>query len=304
MNLQHLRYLLSVAQTGSFTRAAAQMYVTQPAISSGIAQLEAELGVKLFNRSGRPELTIEGRTLVNYARQIQDLAEEAGDRLRKRESLRGQGFQFGAVDTAVVYLLPEILRTYLAEHPDAELSVQVSPSRDLAEDLLSNRSEFALITMPIEHPRLTIIPLYRDKLILVAGSSHAFAKRKSVTLQQVVEERLILFDEESVSRRIVDEKFVEAGVSPRVVMTMRSPEAMRKLAEAGVGISFLPYLSVETALKSGDLKQVHVKGVHLSREIGLAWKKGRYFGPAILGLISAIVSKFGKSALFEKVRQG
>jgi len=304
MNLQHLRYLLSVAQTGSFTRAAAQMYVTQPAISSGIAQLEAELGVKLFNRAGRPELTLEGRTLVNYARQIQDLAEEAGDRLRKRETLQGQGFQFGAVDTAVIYLLPDILRAYLAEHPNAELSVHVSPSRDLAEDLLSNRSEFALITMPIEHPRLRTISLYRDKLILVAGSTHPFSKRKSVTLQQVVEERLILFDEDSVSRRIVDETFGEAGVSPRVVMTMRSPEAMRKLAEAGVGVSFLPYLTVESALRSGELKEVHVKGVQLSREIGLAWKRGRYFGPAILGLISAIVSEFGRSAAFEKARHG
>src|SRR5262249_24854908 len=148
-----------------------------------------------------------------------------------------------------------------------------------------NRSEFALITMPIEHPRLTTISLYRDKLILVAGSSHAFAKKKAVTLQQVVEARRILFDEDSVSRRLVDEKFAEAGFSPRVVMTMRSPEAMRKLAEAGVGVSFLPFLTVESALKSGELKEVHVKGLHLSREIGLAWKKGRYFGPAILGLI-------------------
>jgi len=91
-------------------------------------------------------------------------------------------------------------------------------------------------------------------------------------------------------------------VSPRAVMTMRSPEAMRKLAEAGVGISFLPFLTVESALKSGELKEIHVKGVNLSREIGLAWKKGRYFGPAILGLISAIVSEFGKWAAFEKAR--
>jgi DNA-binding transcriptional LysR family regulator len=302
MNLQHLRYLLAVAQAGSFTRAAAQMYVTQPTISSGIAQLETELGVKLFNRAGRPELTLEGRTLVNYARQIQDLAEEAGDRLSKREALSGQGFQFGAIDTAVIYLLPEILRAYLSKHPDVELSVQVAPSRDLAEDLLANRSEFALITMPIENPRLTTISLFRDKLILVAGSSHAFTKKKIVTLEQIAHERLILFDENSVSRRIVDEKFAEAGVSPRVVMTMRSPEAMRKLAEAGVGISFLPFLTVESALKSGELKEIHVKGLHLSREIGLAWKNGRYFGPAIHGLISAIVSEFGKTAAFVEAR--
>ena len=82
MNLQHLRYLMAVSRTGSFTRAAASMYVTQPTVSSAIAELETELGVKLFNRNGRRvEFTIEGRTLLNYAVQIQDLVEEASDRL-------------------------------------------------------------------------------------------------------------------------------------------------------------------------------------------------------------------------------
>ena len=305
MNLQYLRYLLAVSRTGSFTRAAAAMFVTQPTVSSGIAELESELGVRLFNRIGRQvELTIEGRTLVNYAIQISDLVEEAGDRLGKREAAVGEGFQFGAIDAAVIYLLPDILRAYLAAHPVVELSVQVAPSRYLAEDLLMNRSEFALITMPFDHSRLQTLSLHRDRLLLVVGATHTFAGKRTVTLDQVVREPLILFHDDSVSRRIVDEKFAEAGVSPRVVMTMRSPEAMRKLVEAGVGISFLPYLTVEDALKSGELKEVGVKGVNFSREIGIAWKNGRYFGPAIQGLLTAIVEEFGKGAAFRKARAG
>jgi DNA-binding transcriptional LysR family regulator len=303
MNLQHLRYLLAVSRTGSFTRAAAAMYVTQPTVSSGISELESELGVKLFNRSGRhAELTIEGRTLVNYAVQIQDLVDEAGDRLTNRKAAAGEGFQFGSIDAAVIYLLPEILRSYLAAHPDVELSVQVGPSRYLAEDLLANRSEFAFITMPFDHPRLETLSLYQDRLLLVVGASHAFAGRRTVTLEQVVREPLILFHDDSVSRRIIDEKFAEEGVSPRVVMAMRSPEAMRKLVEAGVGISFLPFLTVEDALRSGQLKEVGVKGVRFSREIGVAWKKGRYFGPAIQSLLTAVVNEFGKAAAFRKLR--
>jgi DNA-binding transcriptional LysR family regulator len=305
MNLQHLRYLLAVSRTGSFTRAAAAMYVTQPTISSAISELESELGVRLFNRNGRDvELTIEGRTLVNYAIQIQDLVEEAGDRLSKKEPAAGEGFQFGSIDAAVIYLLPDILRAYLAGHPDVELSVQVAPSRYLVDDLLANRSEFALISMPFDHPRLETLSLYRDRLLLVVGASHAFAVKRNVTLEQVVTQPLILFHDDSVSRRIIDEKFAEAGVSPRVVMTMRSPEAMRKLVEAGVGISFLPFLTVKDSLKSGELKEVGVKGLNFSREIGLAWKKGRYFGPAIQSLLTAVVNEFGKGAAFRKLRAG
>lgn len=305
MNLQHLRYLLAVSRTGSFTGAAATMNVTQPAISGGVAELESELGVKLFHRHGRKvELTTEGRSLMNYAVRIQDLVDEASHRLTHRKAVHGETFQFGSIDAGAIYLLPDILRDYLAANSDVQLSVQVAPSRDLAEDLLMNRSEFAVLTLPYDHPRLETLALCSDRLILCAGASHPFSRKRSVTMNQVVKEPLILFHSDSISRRLVDEKFAESGLTPRVVMAMRSPEAMRKLVEAGVGISFLPFLTVQDALESGELKEVRVKGVNFSREIGLAWKRGRYFGPAIQGLLMAIVDKFGKSAAFRKLRPG
>jgi DNA-binding transcriptional LysR family regulator len=301
MNLQHLRYLLAVARTGSFTRAAGTMSVTQPTVSTGISELESQLGVQLFNRNGRRvELTLEGRTLVNYAIRIQDLVEEASDSLTKRATQGG--FQFGAIDAAAIYLLPEVIHDFLAAHPDVELSVQVAPTRQLVDDLLENRSEFALITLPFKHERLRTLPLYRDRLVLVAGRAHRFAGQKAIALEDVVLEPLILFHEDSISRRAIDERFAEAGVSPRVVMAMRSPEAMRKLVEAGVGISFLPLLTVQDALETGDLVEVHVKSVRLSREIGLAWKAGRYFGPAIDTLLISVVLQFRKESAFRKLR--
>jgi DNA-binding transcriptional LysR family regulator len=303
MNLQHLRYLMAVSRLGSFTGAASAMHVTQPAISSGIAELESELGVKLFHRHGRKvELTIEGRSLMNYAIKIQDLVDEAGHRLTNRTAARGETFQFGSIDAGAIYLLPDILRDYLASNPEVQLSVQVAPSRYLAEDLLMNRSEFAVLTLPFDHPRLATLALCSDRLILCVGASHPFSAKRSVALDQVVGEPLILFHSDSVSRRLVDEKFAEAGLTPRVVMAMRSPEAMRKLVEAGVGISFLPFITVQAALKSGELKEVRLKGVTMSREIGLAWKRGRYFGPALLSLLEAIVDKFGKGSAFRKLR--
>jgi len=303
MNLQHLRYLLAVSRLGTFTGAASAMNVTQPAISGGIAELESELGVKLFHRHGRKvELTSEGRSLMNYAVRIQDLVDEAGHRLTHRKAVQGETFQFGSIDAGAIYLLPDILRDYLAANPEVQLSVQVAPSRYLAEDLLMNRSEFAVLTLPYEHPRLATLSLCDDRLVLCTGALHSFSRKRSVTLDQVVKEPLILFHNDSISRRLVDEKFAEAGLSPRVVMAMRSPEAMRKLVEAGVGISFLPFITVQDALESGKLKEVRVKGVNLSREIGLAWKRGRYFGPAIQGLLMAIVDKFGKGTAFKKQR--
>ncbi len=294
MNLYHLRYFLAVARMESFSQAAQEMHVTQPTVSSGIKELERTLGVKLFNRGSRHvSLTMEGRSLVNYAMQIQDLAEEAEDRLNRRDVQPGEGFTFGAIDAAVTYLLPDILKAYLHHYPEVELSVHVSPSKYLVEELLANRSEFAMITLPYAHPKVETRSIYEDSMPLVVGEDHPFAEKKTVTLEEVAEESLILFHADSISRKIVDERFAEVGVSPRVVMELRSPEAMRKLVEVGVGISFLPSLTVQESLKSGSLKEIDVKDVSFSREIGVAWRKGRYFGPAIRHLLEDIFDRYG-----------
>ena len=302
MNLQHLNYFLAVARTSSFSRAAEEMHVTQPTVSSGVGDLERALGVKLFNRGGRQvSLTMEGRTLVTYGMQIQDLVESTEDRLKRRDVLPGEGFQFGAIDAAVSYLLPELLKDYIRAYPSVEISVQVAPSRYLVEDLLLNRSEFGVISLPLSHPKIETVSIFGDSMPLVAGAGHAFVGRASVSLEEVALEPLILFHADSVSRKIVDERFAEAGVSPSVVMEMRSPEAMRKLVEVGVGISFLPSLTVQESLDSSVLQEISVQGVSFSREIGVAWRSGRYFGPAIRHLLDAIFVRFGRVEEWQKL---
>ena len=293
MNLQHLRYFLAVARTGRFTLAARQLHVTQPTISSAVAELEQEMGVRLFHRGRQVQLTLEGRTLVDYAVQIEDLLDEARERVSSGTPKAGDSFRFGAVDAAVIYLLPQVLRDYVATNPDVELAIEVGPtSRHLAEDVLANRSEFAIISLPFENPRLLTLPILRDDMPLVVGADHPLAKRRRVGAAALAEERFILFQPDSVSRKIVNEHFAEAGVSPRVVMEMRSPEAMRKLVEAGVGISFLPRITVAESIAAGSLREVNVTGLSVHREIGLAWRKGRYFGPAVRALVEAFLSQY------------
>ena len=137
------------------------------------------MGVRLFNRGGkRVALTMEGRTLVNYAMQIQDLVEEVEDHLQRRDVLPGEGFQFGAIDAAVTYLLPDILKDYMRAYPNVSLSAQVAPSRYLVDDLLMNRSEFAVISLPYDHPRVETVSIYRDSMPLVVGAFSFFCRAK------------------------------------------------------------------------------------------------------------------------------
>ena len=207
MNLQHLRYFLAVARTGGFTQAARQMNVTQPTVSSAVSELEKSMGVQLFNRDNRHvALTTEGRLLLSYAVQVEDLLEEASERLQRSDLEPGGGFQFGAVDAAVIYLLPEILKEYMRRYPSVALKTQVAPSRYLINDLLMQRSEFALIHLPYTHPKIDAVPIYRDDMPLVVGPAHRFAQYRAVALAEVVEEPLILFHADSISRKVIDEE--------------------------------------------------------------------------------------------------
>lgn len=300
MNLYHLNTFLAVARTQSFTRAADELHRTQPTVSSGVNELERSLGVKLFNRGGRSiSLTMEGRLLVSYAEQIDDLVTEAQDRIRHRDVEPGESFRFGAIDAAVIYLLPEVLDAYHSRFPEVDISVQVDTSRLLVDDVLSGRSEFAVITLPLVHPKIETLTLHEDALPLVVGSNHPLAVRKRVTLEEVARETLILFHEGSISRKPIDEHFAEAGLSLGPVMEMSSPEAMRKLVEAGVGVSFLPSLTIRESLEQGTLKALSVVGVTLNRQIGLAWRRGRYFGPALQAILDLVVEQFGQGAAWE-----
>jgi DNA-binding transcriptional LysR family regulator len=305
MNLYHLNTFLAVARSRSFTRAADDLHLTQPTVSSGVNELEKSLGVKLFNRSGRSiSLTMEGRMLVSYAEQIHDLTTEAQDRMHQREVEPGESFRFGAIDAAVIYLLPPVLEAYHSSFPQVNMSVQVDASRFLVDDLMAGRSEFGILTLPLDHPKIDTLPLHKEALTLVVGSGHALARRKRVKLDEVARETLILFHEGSVSRKPLDEHLAEAGLSPGRVMEMSSPEAMRKLVESGVGVSFLPWMTVQDSVAVGALTELSVVGVSMSRQIGLAWRRGRYFSPVIQAFLDLVVDAFDQSEAWSSKQNG
>ena len=297
MNIQHLRYLIAVANTGGFTSASRELHVTQPTVSGGITELEKQLNAKLFNRDSRHVvLTAEGRVLLEYAVEIVDLLEEASGRLASGEVLPGERIRFGATDAAVIYLLPDLLKSFSQRYPGVELTTQVASSIPLVEEVLSNRSEFAVVSLPQSHPQIEVVSLTIDPMVLVVNPEHRFAGRASVSAAEVVEEKLIMFHSESVSRQIVQEGFAQQRLSVGASMEMGSPDAIRKLVEAGAGISYLPRMTVMDSVDAGSLAEVRVRNLDLTREIGLIWRQGRYFSPAVRRLLEAILEKFDRSA--------
>jgi DNA-binding transcriptional LysR family regulator len=299
LNLHQLRYFLAVARSKGFTSAAQILNVTQPTVSNAISELEKSLKIQLFNRHSRyVELTMEGKIMMNYALQIEDTLGELEEKLRHHD-IGSEGFAFGAIDAAVIYMLPDLLKDFMGENPRMQLRAQVGPSRQLVDDLLLNNLEFALISLPFSHEKIDTLSLCNDSMPLVVGRNHTFAKKGRVEMVDVIAEPLLLFNSGSVSRQIVDDKLFELGLDPPKIMEMGSPEAMRKLVEVGFAVSFLPLMTVNDSLDNGNLCIVEVNGVNFRREIGLAWRRSRYFGPLIRKLVDLIVFSCNRKEEFE-----
>ncbi|MDP7031451.1 MAG: LysR family transcriptional regulator [Gemmatimonadota bacterium] len=288
MEVRPVRYFVAVAEEGSFGRAAQRVGVSQPAVSHGVALLEAELGARLFDRAGRRvALTPEGRDFLEPARQALAAMDGLPGRLdRSRGVVRGR-LEIGTTDVASIYVLPRVYRAFRTAHPEVDLSVRVEGTESLLRQLDAGTIELAVITMAVgdliarmPSDSIRAVPLFREDLLFVVSGRNALAGRRRVPTTRLAEEPLITFKTDSITRRAVDRFFAEAGVTPRVAMEMSSPEAIKKLVQVGLGAGVLPSRSVRTEIRSGTLAAVPVRGGGLTRVLGIARDARRTPSPA------------------------
>src|SRR5436305_9420417 len=191
MDLSALRIFLAVAEERSFTRAAAKGHRTQPAVSQAVKRLEDDLGEQLFDRSSKSgTLTDAGRVLQNYGQRLVRLAEETESAMRELRDLRRGRVLIGANEAAVHTLLPLIAR-FRAVYPDIAIDVRRVPARQLAVEVQQGRLDFGALSFHPPEEGLLEVTVGSDELVLLVPPTHAFAKRRQVTMEDVAEERII-----------------------------------------------------------------------------------------------------------------
>src|SRR6266704_920485 len=185
MDLTALRIFLAVAEERSFSRAAAKVHRTQPAVSQAVKRLEGELGEQLFDRSSKSgTLTDAGRVLQNYGQRLVRLAEEAESAMRELRDLRRGRVLIGANEAAIHTLLPLMAR-FRQRYPDIAADVRRVPARQIAVEVQQGSLDFGALTFHPPEPGLVEIPIGADELVLLLPPSHALAKRRQVTMEEV-----------------------------------------------------------------------------------------------------------------------
>lgn len=290
MLLAQIEAFLTVAERRSVSAAAGVLYVTQPALTTRLKNLERELGVDLFVRTSRGmRLTAEGRAFRPHAqRALQSLA--AGrELLRERREGRVGELIVGAAPAISTYVLPLVLRTFQAAFPNVHLIVRTGHSEDVLELVLREQVQIGLVR-DLPHPAVTSTPLYEDEIVLVVHPQHRLAGEMSIAVQELGDERLILFDRTSSYFVLTSAFFREAGVVPRGVMELDNVDATKKMVEHGLGIAFLPYTAVREELADGSLREVAIQGYEPVRRPIVALRRRDAVVPEDLveGLLGAV----------------
>ena len=287
MDLRQLEMAIAVADNASFTRASQQLYVAQSAISRKIKLLEEELGEPLFKRVNKKVyVTTAGQTLLRYARSIFLDMRNAKLEISEIAHLdRGQ-LRVGAGMLACTYVLPPVLEKFKTLHPRVDLGVITGPSDLLLSKLSDNQIELGVLTLPIRHADLQVVPLITEEMVVITNPKHPVLSQKdSISAEELSDYPLILFPRGARTRDVLDRFFQDAGITPRIVMEAENVALIKPFVKIDLGISIVPVRAIAEELQRKELHCLKIKGYKLIRRVGLVFHKSKYVPKMLAELI-------------------
>lgn len=272
---QQLKYLVAIADTGSFGAAAEVEFVSQPALSAQIKELERKLGVVLLERSARGALlTMHGAEVVERARVVlRDMHDLIETTKHDGKQLRGH-IGLGVIPTLAPYVLPDVVRAFTAAHSDAELHIRELQTAQLLESLRYGEIDFGLLALPIGSEEFATASIGIDKFLLAVPLSHPLAKGKSpVKLEVLRNERVILLEDGHCLRDQVTEICHLAFSEPSEIQAT-SMATLAQMVAAGLGVTLLPQCAEKVEAGPGrGIVTRKFAGQSPSRTIGIVWRK-------------------------------
>ena len=273
MDLAALKIFLAVAQERSFSRAAAKVHRTQPAVSQAVRRLEDDLGEQLFDRSSKTgTLTEAGRMLQNYGQRLVRLAEETESAVRDLGDLRRGRVLIGANEAAVHTLLP-LIALFRQRYPDIAADVRRVPARQIAVEGQQGSLDFGALTFRPPEAGLLEVPVGSDELVLLVPPSHPFAKRRQVSMEDVAPELIVAHNDPSPARERVLRLFEQRHIPLRMVISLPSLDGIKRAVEMKLGVALLPRRCAITEIASGRLVGIPVAGVSRRRQVMLVCRR-------------------------------
>lgn len=282
MNLNQVQIVCAVAKHLSFSMAAEELFITQPAVSQQVKALERQLNVKLFERVGHKLfLTEAGEAALP---QFQAMLTARAEMEQTLAMLRGSGrgrLALGANTTGGMYVAPAIVRAFRDISPEVEATLQIETTNRILDRVMQNMIDVAIVTGPVEDRRFTIRDLYEDEVHLIVSPSHPFAGRASVSPGEAAAEDFAVPEPGSRTRMLIESAFHNQGHRLRVTMQLPGTEAVKKAVEANLGVAMVSRYAISREVALGVLTRVPIDGLVIERPIHILHRKGKHLSPLV-----------------------
>lgn len=280
MNLYHLRYFITLAHWEHYTKAAAELSITQPSLSHAIASLEQELGVNLFEKEGRNiVLTKYGRLFLADVEKSMEIL-EAGIKTLKSAGIGEGTIDLGFLRTLGTEIVPEYISGYRKEYSDRNVTFNLSTkatTEDLLLGLKNKKYDMVLCAKLPKEPQIEFIPVAQENLVLVVPLDHPLASRDTITMSETLEYPQIIFSKRSALRPVIDDLFEIVGGYPEVVYEIKEDQVIAGFVAKGFGIAIVPDIPI---LDTMALKKIEITNPKWQRIFYLAFLKDKYISPA------------------------
>jgi LysR family transcriptional regulator, transcriptional activator of the cysJI operon len=295
MDFPRLTVFQTVARRLSFSQAADELHLSQPAVSRHIQRLELELGVTLFYRVGnRVELTDAGRILADYAQRVSVLSEEVRRVLGELEGLKRGELKLSASSTPGLYWLPEIMAQYGRRYPAIRLTLRLGNSAEVVRRVLAGEAAVGFAGVTSAVPGLQIRPFVQDEIVLIVPAGHHLAHHTASAPDMFAHETMILREGGSGTRQLVEERLAQLSLAPGRVIELEGSEGVKRAVGAGLGIGFASRRSITMEAAQGVLQVVEVPELRIARLLSVLSRKDARPSAATLAFLSLLMK--GQSA--------
>ncbi|MFQ3639251.1 MAG: LysR family transcriptional regulator [Chloracidobacterium sp.] len=273
MELSYLEVFTAVVEEKHFSRAATRLARTQAAVSQTIKKLESDLGAALLDRNSKGVMpTQAGRLLYDYARRLLDLRDETLHAMHQLDALTAGRLVIGANEQTVTYILPWLER-FIRAHPGVQVEVKRCRASDVPSEVLRHGVELGVISFAPPEDGLRAVTFATDAVALVTAPEHPHARRGEVSIRELGQEVFIAHNIVSRYRLQVVEAFARHRTPLRIAVELPSIEAIKRMVEAGIGVSILPRLCVAAETTRGQLVAIPVREMRLARKLRVVYRQ-------------------------------
>lgn len=275
MTLRHMRIFVEVCRTMNITRAAENLYLSQPAVSLAISELEDYYGIALFDRIGRRiYITEAGKNFLSYAQHITSTFDEMETGIKNWDYFGT--LRVGASISLGIRLLPQIVKAFSQSFPGIKIPVIVNSSETIEAKILNNEIDIALCEGLIHSPDIITEPFYEDRLVVLCSAHHPLAKKDRLTLEDIVREPLLMRELGSGTREIFENFMTAHQIQVEPLWQSSSTRAIVSAVEANIGISVLPYELVKDDILQGEVQLLQIPDMAFRRTCHLVYHRSKY----------------------------